>query len=74
VRVLFQGTDAETAALIQNPSIDAELLEALYQRTGAFVQMPEERWRVLVSLSTKNERLITEETPNACSRLAIAFL
>jgi hypothetical protein len=60
-RVLSQGTDAETSALIRNPSIDADLLEALYQRTGVFAQMPEERWCALVSLSRKNERLVTEK-------------
>jgi hypothetical protein len=60
-RVLAQGTDAETTALIRNPSIDEELLEALYQRTAMFAQMSEERWCDLVSLSSKNERLITEE-------------
>ena len=48
-------------ALIRNPSVDDDLLEALYQRTEAFAQMPEERWGRLVSLSSKNERLVTEK-------------
>jgi hypothetical protein len=48
-------------ALIRNPSIDDGLLEALYQRTEAFTQMPEERWCDLVSLSSENERLVTEK-------------
>jgi hypothetical protein len=60
-RVLAQGTDAEISALIRNPSLDDELLEALYQRTGVFAQMSEERWCDLVSLSAKNERLVTQE-------------
>jgi hypothetical protein len=59
-RVLLQGGDAETRALIRNPSLDDDLLEALYQRTDGFAQMPEERWCDLVSLSTENERLVTE--------------
>ena len=60
-RVLSNGSDAETAALIQNPSIDDGLLEALYRRTEAFAQMPDERWRRLISFSRKNERLIAEK-------------
>jgi hypothetical protein len=60
-RVLNRGTDAEITALIRNPSIDENLLEALYQRTDGFAQMPEERWRRLVSLSSKNERIVTQE-------------
>ena len=60
-RVLFQGSDAEMTALIRNPSIDDDLLEALYQRTDGFAQVSEERWCELVSLSSKNERLVTEE-------------
>ena len=53
--------DPETVALIRNPSIDEDLLEALYRRTDIFAQMPEERWWQLVSLSSENERLVTEE-------------
>jgi hypothetical protein len=60
-RVLSQGNDAETKALIRNPSIDGDLLAALYQRADIFAQMPEERWLGLVSLSSKNERLVTDK-------------
>jgi hypothetical protein len=60
-RVLYQGGDPEITALIRNPSIDAELLKALYERTDRFAQMPDERWCDLVSLSTENARLVTYE-------------
>jgi hypothetical protein len=46
---------------MRNPSVDEDLLEALYERSGIFAQMPEERWRELVSLSCENKRLVTEE-------------
>jgi hypothetical protein len=52
---------AKLTALMRNPSVDEDLLEALYERSGIFAQMPEERWRELVSLSCENKRLVTEE-------------
>jgi hypothetical protein len=58
-RILTQGKEPETTALIRNPIISDTLLEALYNRTDAFANMPEERWRRLVSISAKNERLVT---------------
>ena len=60
-RVLSNGTDAETKALIRNPSIEDDLLVALYRRADMFEQMPEKRWQLLVWLSAENERLVTEE-------------
>jgi hypothetical protein len=59
-RVLSQAGEAEAAALIQNPSI-SRLLEPLYRRADMFAQMPEENWCRLVSLSSKNERLVTDK-------------
>jgi hypothetical protein len=60
-RVLAAGDDAEAEALICNPSVSDELLEELYKRTGAFATLAEERWRRLIYLSRKNERLVTKE-------------
>jgi hypothetical protein len=60
-RVLAAGDDAEAEALICNPSVSDELLEELYKRTDAFATLDEERWRKLVYLSRKNERLVTKE-------------
>jgi hypothetical protein len=60
-RVLAAGDDAEAEALICNPSVSDKLLEELYGRTGAFATLDEERWRKLVYLSRKNERLVTKE-------------
>jgi hypothetical protein len=60
-RVLFDGTDAETKALICNPSLEEDLLVALYRRADMFAQMPEERWQELIRLSAENERLVTEK-------------
>jgi hypothetical protein len=60
-RVLAVGDDAEAEALICNPSVSDELLEELYGHTGAFAALAEERWLKLISLSGKNERLVTNE-------------
>ena len=60
-RVLAAGDDAEAEAFICNPSVSDELLEELYKRTDAFATLPEERWRNLIYLSRKNERLLTKE-------------
>ena len=60
-RVLAAGEDGEAEALICNPSVSDDLLEELYGRTGAFATLAEERWRNLIYLSRKNERLVTEE-------------
>ena len=60
-RVLAAGDDAEAEALICNPSVSDRLLGELYKRTNAFATLPEERWRHLVYLSRKNERLVTKE-------------
>ena len=59
-RLLMQAKDEGILALIRNPSISDSLLVSLYKRTGVFAQMPEERWRVLVALSSENERLVTK--------------
>jgi hypothetical protein len=60
-RVLSNGTDAEAKALIRNPSIEDDLLVALYRRADMFEQMLEKRWQLLIRLSAENERLVTEE-------------
>jgi hypothetical protein len=60
-RVLANGESAEVEALLCNPSLSDEMLEELYQHTGAFAPIPEERWRNLVYVSRKNERLGREE-------------
>lgn len=59
-RVLAEGDDNEVAALIQNPKVSDDLLEALYKRQGAFAGMPDERWQQLIDMSASNARLVTE--------------
>jgi hypothetical protein len=71
-RVLAAGDDAEAEAFICNPSVSDELLEELYKRTDAFATLPEERWRNLIYLSRKNERLLTKrKTPMICQTWGI---
>jgi rRNA-processing protein FCF1 len=60
-RIVAAGDDREAEALICNPSISDRLLEELYQRTGAFATLADERWSTLVYLSRRNERLVTNE-------------
>jgi hypothetical protein len=60
-RVLAAGDDAEAEALICNPSVSDRLLEELYERTGAFATLADERWSTLIYLSRKNERLATNK-------------
>jgi hypothetical protein len=60
-RVLAAGDDAEVQALICNPSVSDKLLEELYNRTGAFASLPEERWSTLIYRSRTNERLVTNK-------------
>ena len=55
-RVLGSGDEAEVEALVCNPGA-AQLLEELYEHSGAFVDIDQERWRHLVYISRKNERL-----------------
>jgi hypothetical protein len=60
-RVLAAGDDGEVEALISNPSVSDKLLQELYERKGAFATLPEDRWRNLIYLSRKNERLVSEK-------------
>jgi hypothetical protein len=60
-RLLSEADHAELEALICNPSISDELLEELYQHTGPFAPLSDERWLEIVSISSKNERLNTNE-------------
>jgi hypothetical protein len=60
-RVLLEADKDELEALICNPTISEDLLEALYERKKLFSRLPDDRWRLLVDLSIKNERLITEK-------------
>jgi hypothetical protein len=59
-RVVNEASDNEVAALIQNPKVWDDLLEALYQRKGPFADTPEERWQQLIHMSASNARLVTE--------------
>jgi hypothetical protein len=60
-RIIVRGEDAETTAIMRNPSVSDELLEALYLRSGPFASLPEERWYRLIATSAKNERLKAKE-------------
>jgi hypothetical protein len=60
-RLLAQADWDEVDALIRNPNIGDEKLEALYERTGPFSNLPEDRWCGLVSMSVTNTRLVTRE-------------
>jgi hypothetical protein len=59
-RVITEASDNEVAALIQNPKVSDDLLEALYKRQGAFADTPEKRWQRLIWVSASNARLVTE--------------
>jgi hypothetical protein len=61
-RILSEGERDEVEALICNPTISEELLEELYRHTGAFAELPNERWRQVVAQSARNERLNTDES------------
>src|SRR6266540_4320655 len=50
-RIVAAGDGAEAEALICNPSVSDRLLEELYERTGAFATLAEERWGELIFLS-----------------------
>lgn len=52
-------TGNEIRALLQNPKIDADLLEALYKRGQPFSDFSDDRWMYLVNLSSGNPRLTT---------------
>jgi hypothetical protein len=56
-RVLAEGEGAEVEALLCNLRISDKVLEELYQHTGIFATIPDERWCNLVSVSGGNERL-----------------
>jgi hypothetical protein len=57
-RVLCEADWDEAEALICNPEIGCELLQALYERKEPFSTIPEERWLILVDKSAKNTRLV----------------
>jgi hypothetical protein len=58
-RIIARGEDAETTAIMRNPSVSDKMLEALYLRSGLFTSLPEERWASLIARSAQNERLRT---------------
>ena len=64
-RIIAAGEDAETEALICNPSVSEKLLAELYTRTGAFAALADERWETLVDFSRTNERLVTNKDTDA---------
>lgn len=59
-RVLRESKGSEVTALLQNPKVSDKLLEELYQRKGAFAEMPDERWLHLIYMSASNARLMTQ--------------
>jgi hypothetical protein len=64
-RIIARGQDAETTAIMCNPSVSDKMLEALYLRSKLFASLPEERWASLIATSAKNERLRTNEDSEA---------
>jgi hypothetical protein len=64
--LLAEAKSNEVMALIQNPKVSEDLLEALLERQGAFADVVEERWQQLLWMSASNARLVTEyEYPDA---------
>ncbi len=59
-RIVNNASDDEITALIQNPRVSENLLEALYKREGPFTDTPEEQWRKLIYMSASNARIATE--------------
>jgi hypothetical protein len=59
-RVLTEVDDNEITALLQNPKVSEELLEALYSRKDVFAELPEQQWLRLIYISASNARLVTE--------------
>jgi hypothetical protein len=60
-RLISEGDGEELGALLSNPRIGDEMIETLFMNTGIFASIPEERRRLLISLSVYNPRLVTEE-------------
>jgi hypothetical protein len=60
-RIIERGENAETTAIMCNPSISDKMLEALYLRSGLFASISKDRWCRLIATSAKNERLRTNE-------------
>ena len=60
--ILREGDRDEVEALICNQAISEKLLEELYQHTGIFAGLPDERWRQVVAQSSRNERLNTDKS------------
>jgi hypothetical protein len=67
-RIVNEASSSEVAALIQNPKVSDNLLEALYKHQGVFAGTLEERWQQLIYVSASNARLVTEyeyeDSPN----------
>lgn len=60
-RLITSGDDDEIVALVRNSSVADRFLEALYMRSGPFAELDEKRWAKFVILSSKNDRLRTNE-------------
>ena len=60
-RLITSGDDDEVVALVRNPSVADKFLEALYTRAGPFAEIDDKRWAKFVYLSSKNDRLRTNE-------------
>ena len=58
-RLISEGDSDECFALLTNPRIGDEVLEALYKNEGLFVSLSDERRRQLVNASINNPRLTT---------------
>ena len=56
-RVLAEGEWEEVDALLCNPEFSDTLLEHLFSRGEEFAALPEDRWRRLVAIGSKNARI-----------------
>jgi hypothetical protein len=62
LRIITESDWVEVDALMNNPNLDEQLIEALYRYEGPFAAVSEERWRGLVHSSATNPRLCDDRS------------
>jgi len=60
--IMSRGLTVESSALLTNPTAPDSLLESLFKKSDSFAQVDENNWMHMIMVSSKNERLNTDNS------------